>query len=213
MTQGPQQWVASVGQHLVVAMRPNHHTFMKGTLLVAGIGNPLEYALTRHNAGHLMVDLLAREGRFAPFKPVQYGEVARPLDPHGAMANVLLFKSTKYYMNVQGTPVSKTFAQYKRRGVERLVVVHDDLQVPLGHIKFRAPGSSARGHNGLRDITAQMGSNYSKISVGIGKGLDVVKYVLGKMTEDEQSAIEEGVHEVYAIIKRLAAEERAKAGQ
>lgn len=92
-------------------------------------------------------------------------------------------------MNLSGKPVSSIWTKYKQKHDNpALVIVHDELQIPLGKIQVRRQNTSARGHNGLRSIDLVMGNKYVKIAVGIGRPEtkdEASNYVLSKFTPEQ----------------------------
>ena len=158
--------------------------------LVAGLGNPgREYAPTRHNAGYWFADALARmlgasfsaEQKFA-------GEVAKAGD-------VRIVKPSTF-MNLSGRSVAVLSRFFAIDG-EAILVVHDELDLKPGEAKMKLGGGHA-GHNGLRDIHAQLGTaDYWRLRIGIGHPRDtelaqqqVVDYVLKAPRNDEASLID-----------------------
>jgi peptidyl-tRNA hydrolase, PTH1 family len=158
--------------------------------LVVGLGNPgREYETTRHNAGFWFVDALASrlsaafvsEGKF-------HGVVAR------ATSDVRLLKPGTY-MNLSGRSVA-ALARFFTIAPEEILVAHDELDLAPGALKMKFGGSHA-GHNGLRDIAAQLGSTeFWRLRIGIGHPRDsaipqqeVVAYVLAPPRSDEKLAI------------------------
>lgn len=143
-----------------------------GPWLVAGLGNPGPgYAGTRHNVGHLVVDLLAdrigaqwrrhRTGR----ADTAEGRVGAP--GAGASARVVLLKG-RCYMNESGGPVAAV-ASYLSVDVARLVVVHDELDLDFSTLRVKQSGGD-NGHNGLRSLRRSLGSgNFARVRVGIGR--------------------------------------------
>lgn len=136
--------------------------------LVVGLGNPgPDYAATRHNAGFAVVDLLAERvgGRFRAHRgraAVVEGRVG-PLPG----APVVLAKPT-CFMNLSGGPVV-ALCDYFRVPVDRLVVVHDDLDLPFGAVRLKRGGGSG-GHNGLRSVSQSLGTpDYLRVRLGIGR--------------------------------------------
>ena len=139
--------------------------------LVVGLGNPgPEYARTRHNAGFLVVDLLAeRIGvRFASHRSrVLAGEGAFGLPGARDRVPVVLAKP-RSYMNESGGPVAGVRDFYKVP-LERLVVVHDELDLPYGTVRLKRGGGD-NGHNGLRSVTRSLGSrDYLRVRFGVGR--------------------------------------------
>src|SRR6478672_11047046 len=133
--------------------------------LVVGLGNPgPKYAATRHNAGFMVVDLLAERlgGKFKAHK-------GRADVVEGRLAGqpVVLAKP-KAYMNESGGPVV-SIARFYKVPIERIVVVHDELDLPYGSLRLKRGGGDG-GHNGLRSTTSALGSkDYARVRVGIGR--------------------------------------------
>jgi PTH1 family peptidyl-tRNA hydrolase len=171
--------------------------------LVAGLGNPpAEYAGTRHNVGAEAVERLA-------------AEVARPLARNrrtgchtsevsiGGTAVVLAVPDA--YMNVSGAPLRRAAGWY-RIPVGRLVICHDDLDLPLGAVRIKRGGSHG-GHNGLRDIDRTFGSqDYLRVRIGIGRppgSSDAADHVLRRFTTEEAATVATVLPEVGAILTSL----------
>jgi peptidyl-tRNA hydrolase, PTH1 family len=156
--------------------------------LVAGLGNPgPEYAGTRHNAGHLVVDLLA--GRMgARFKAHRTrNEIAE-----GRLAGVpVTLAKPRTYMNLSGGPVAALAAFYKIPP-GRIVVVHDELDIPFGSVRIKLGGGD-NGHNGLRSVTQSLGTNeYIRVRFGIGRPpgrMDAATYVLRDFSPAERKEL------------------------
>lgn len=153
--------------------------------LIAGLGNPgAEYALTRHNIGFIAVDVLA-DG--ATFTQKFHGETATV--PFGGEKLVLLKPLT--YMNLSGKSVLAAMQFYKLPP-ERLIVIHDELDLPLGKIRVKQ-GGGANGHNGIKDIDALIGVDYWRVRMGIGhpgRKTQVHNHVLGRFGVDEMPMLE-----------------------
>jgi peptidyl-tRNA hydrolase, PTH1 family len=153
--------------------------------LVVGLGNPgPRYAATRHNAGFFVVDLLAERlgGRFKAHK----GR-ADVLEARLAGVPAVLVKP-RSYMNESGGPVVAV-ARFYKVPLKRLVVVHDDLDLPYGALRLKRGGGDG-GHNGLRSATASLGSNeYLRVRFGIGRPpgrQDPADFVLREFTSAER---------------------------
>jgi PTH1 family peptidyl-tRNA hydrolase len=133
--------------------------------LVVGLGNPgPSYAGNRHNAGFMVVDLLAERmgGRFKAHK----GR-ADVVEGRLAGQRVVLVKP-KSYMNLSGGPVA-SIRDFFKVPLERIVVVHDELDVPWGALRLKRGGGD-NGHNGLRSLTQSLGSReYLRVRFGIGR--------------------------------------------
>ncbi|MGW4798602.1 aminoacyl-tRNA hydrolase, partial [Nonomuraea sp. NPDC004297] len=141
--------------------------------LIAGLGNPgAEYAGNRHNAGFMVLDELAARasGRFKAHK--SRAEVCE------TSAAVLAKPLT--YMNLSGGPV-KALSDFYKIGPERLIVVHDELDVPYGALRAKLGGGD-NGHNGLKSITKVLGTrDYLRVRFGIGRPpgrMDAASFVL-----------------------------------
>ena len=137
--------------------------------VVTGLGNPGErYLLTRHNVGFRVVDLLADRWGLTGQGRVRDGAARLEVDLQDPMERVLLVKPLKY-MNLSGGPVRAALRQSNAEASEDLLVVTDDVDLPLGRLRLRRDGS-AGGHNGLRDIIAALGGNeFHRLRVGIGR--------------------------------------------
>lgn len=146
--------------------------------LVVGLGNPgPRYTGTRHNAGFLVLDELARR-RAATFRSGRDGQEAR-------LGGVRLLKPGTF-MNLSGTAVQ---AAATRSGVrpQEIVVVHDDLDLPLGRLRVRV-GGGAGGQKGVRDIIDRLGPDFARVKVGIGRPpprWTVENWVLSRFAADE----------------------------
>ena len=156
--------------------------------LVAGLGNPgPEYAGNRHNAGQMVVDLLA-ERTAARFKAHRTrNEVA-----DGRLAGVpVTLAKPRTYMNLSGGPVAALAAFYKVPP-ERIVVVHDELDIPFGAIRLKRGGGD-NGHNGLRSVTQALGTNeYNRARFGIGRPpgrMDAATFVLRDFSATERKEL------------------------
>ncbi len=168
---------------------------MAGKYLIAGLGNiGAEYAGTRHNIGFMVADRLAEDAG-AVFKVDRLGSVAE-ISYRGSKL-ILLKPST--YMNLSGKAVSY-WMQKENIQKENLMVICDDLALPVGTVRMRKKGSDG-GHNGLANINQILGtSDYCRIRVGIGNGFPrggQVDYVLGRFEGEEAAKLPE-------VLKRAA---------
>ena len=160
---------------------------------VCGLGNPGErYRFTRHNIGFRVVDLLADrwdltgEGRLRDGAAVL--ETPRP-EPVG---RVLLVKPMRY-MNRSGAPLRAALKQTDLEPSTDLLVVADDIDLPLGKIRLRRSGS-AGGHNGLRDIIATLGTDeFDRLRVGVGRAGEAASHVLATFSPGERDLAAEMV--------------------
>ena len=159
--------------------------------LIVGLGNPgPEYEATRHNAGFWWVDEAARQLN-APlsYDRAYHGQTGRMTGPHGPLW--LLQPLT--YMNLSGKAVG-ALARFFKLAPTEILVVHDELDLLPGQMKMKLGGSAA-GHNGLKDIHAQLGTpDFWRLRLGIGhpgQRAEVVNFVLRKPPLDERLAIEQ----------------------
>ena len=173
--------------------------------LFVGLGNPgPEYAATRHNAGFWWIDQVARQlgVRLVPERAF-HGLVARA-SVQGASVWLL---QPQTFMNLSGKSVA-ALARFFKIQPEEILVVHDELDLSPGQAKLKRGGSHA-GHNGLRDIHAQLGSSdYWRLRIGIGhpgvKG-EVIHWVLKKPAPDQRQLIEDSIaHSLKAYPTMLA---------
>ncbi len=167
--------------------------------LVAGLGNPgPEYAGTRHNIGFMVVEHLALQFGSTWEKSIKWDALT---SKHGDT----VFAKPTSFMNRSGYPLV-AIAQFYKIAAPEILVVLDDLALPLGRIRIR-PGGGTGGHNGLESIITQFGTEeIPRLRIGIGAaprdgGVD---YVLGRFFEEERplvkSAIERGVEAVKCTV-------------
>jgi peptidyl-tRNA hydrolase, PTH1 family len=179
--------------------------------LFVGLGNPgPEYEATRHNAGFWWIDALARELKLHLAMDKGYqGLVARG-SVHGQTVWLL---QPQTFMNLSGRSVA-ALARFYKIAPEEILVVHDELDVAPGQAKLKFGGSHA-GHNGLRDIHAQLGTgDYWRLRVGIGHPgvkTEVVNWVLKKPAPDQRELIEACIERTLKAFPPLLAGEMEKA--
>lgn len=150
--------------------------------LIVGLGNIGErYKLNRHNVGFLAVDYLVDE--FNAFKiNFSKGDLFKIKE--------FLFLKPSTFMNNSGESVALVKSFYKIEN-ENIIVIHDDIDLKLGALKFKKGGSSG-GHNGLKSIDKHIGNDYYRIRIGVGrpeKKEEVVNYVLSDFSKDEFECI------------------------
>jgi PTH1 family peptidyl-tRNA hydrolase len=171
--------------------------------LLVGLGNPgLEYQNTRHNAGFWWINEVARslKVQWTPERSY-FGCAARGNTPAGPVW--LLQPMT--YMNLSGKSVA-ALARFFKISPNEVLVAHDELDILPGDMKLKFGGGHA-GHNGLRDIHAQLGSaDYWRLRLGIGHpGIkaEVANYVLRQPPASERQAIDECIHRSLAMLDSL----------
>jgi len=179
--------------------------------LFVGLGNPgPEYEATRHNAGFWWVDALASELKLSlvPEKAYQ-GRMARAT-LHG---HTFWLLQPQTFMNVSGRSVA-ALARFYKIAPQEILVAHDELDIVPGQAKLKFGGSHA-GHNGLRDIHAQLGTgDYWRLRLGIGHpGVksEVVDWVLRKPAPEQRTAIEDCIARTLKAFPALLAGEMEKA--
>jgi len=178
---------------------------------MVGLGNPgPEYEATNHNAGFWWIDAVAREWK-ASLSPERsyFGLVARVNRPDGP----LWLLEPQTYMNLSGKSVA-ALARFFKIEPQEILVAHDELDLMPGQAKFKRGGGHA-GHNGLRDIHAQLGSaDYWRLRLGIGHPgvkAEVIDYVLRKPKPEARVAIEDTIAKTMTVLDLIAAGEMERA--
>ena len=163
---------------------------MNGTWMIVGIGNPgKKYETTRHNVGFQTVDVLAKK-LGVPMRSRRFKTV------HGigsyAGIKVILMKP-QTFVNLSGEAV-RSLSKYYGVEPEHILVVYDDVYLEMGAIRVR-PSGSAGGHNGLKNIISQLGSDgFPRVRLGTGpqpEGMDLIEFVLRPMTSGERKTMKE----------------------
>ena len=173
--------------------------------LFVGLGNPgPEYAATRHNAGFWWIDAIARRlNANLALERAYKGRVARA----SVAGQSVWLLQPQTFMNLSGQSVA-ALARFFKIAPAEILVAHDELDLPAGEAKLKFGGGHA-GHNGLRDIHAQLGTaDYWRLRLGIGHPgarHEVVGWVLKKPPLDEQIAIEQAIDRAAAAFELLAA--------
>lgn len=164
--------------------------------LIVGLGNPgTDYAGTRHNVGFAVVNLLVAEHRLKWEHASKWGAA-------WAKSEQTLFVKPWTYMNRSGDALAAV-ANFYKVPAEEILVVLDDLALPLGRLRIRPDGSSG-GHNGLESIFMHFGSdNIPRLRIGIGSapGEGAVDYVLGRFFEEEKPVIEKAIVRAADAVK------------
>ena len=161
--------------------------------LVVGLGNPGEkYENTRHNVGFLTVDELAERAR-VPVQKLKYRALTNTVELGGARA--LLMKPVTY-MNLSGEAVGQA-ARFYKIPPERVLVISDDVSLPLGKLRIRKSGS-AGGHNGLKNIIQHLGTDqFPRVKIGVGEkpypDYDMADWVLSRFTGEDLKTITQAV--------------------
>ena len=179
--------------------------------LFVGLGNPgTEYEATRHNAGFWWTEALAREFKLSLVLDKNY---------HARVARTTMAGQTVWllepltFMNLSGKSVA-ALARFFKLAPEEILVAHDELDIVPGQAKLKFGGSHA-GHNGLRDIHAQLGTgDYWRLRIGVGHpGVksEVINWVLKKPSQEHRAAIEDSIARSLKAVPALLAGEMEKA--
>jgi len=152
---------------------------------LAGLGNPgREYSQTRHNLGFMVLDLLAEQHKLSWKRRALYSCAGDPR--HG----LFLIKPLTF-MNQSGLAVAKALS-YQKIPVSRLLVICDDVNLPLGKLRLRAKGSDG-GHNGLKSVVKHLSSqDFARLRLGMGPvppSLDMADFVLSSFAKSERSEV------------------------
>lgn len=168
--------------------------------IVVGLGNPgKEYENTRHNFGSLVVDRLVDElgGSFRKSRRLYEAFL------HKEGKSKVLFVKPLTFMNLSGVPVEKALRYYKKKP-DVLLVIHDDLDLPLGRIKFTR-GGSAGGHKGIESIIELLGTrNFCRLRLGIGRPegkMESADYVLSEFFKTENDIVGETIEKAVKGVK------------
>ena len=165
-------------------------------MLIVGLGNPgSTYAQTRHNVGFMVIDELLRRFSHDTIKKAAFQGDLFKVKTH------YLLKPTTF-MNLSGHAIAAVKKFYK---IDDVIVVHDDLDLPFGAVRFKLGGGHG-GHNGLKSSDELIGKAYVRVRVGIGrpehKG-EVSSFVLGKYTDEQQEALNKQIAHVADAIEAL----------
>ncbi|MCD6192272.1 MAG: aminoacyl-tRNA hydrolase [Candidatus Aminicenantes bacterium] len=171
---------------------------------IIGLGNPgRAYARTRHNAGFLLVRRIARKWGVRLSRPrfqAKIGEITR-----GGQQILLALPQT--FMNNSGLAV-KEIIHHRAIPLEQMVIIYDDLDIPLGEIRVRAEGSSG-GHRGVESIIRELGATrFPRIRLGIGplpEGVEAAEFVLSPFTSEEKLKMERSLEKAEAALELILA--------
>jgi len=167
--------------------------------LIVGLGNPgREYDKTRHNIGFMAIDRIV-DSLGISFDKNKFGGLYCTTNVSGEK---VMFLKPQEYMNLSGNVVGR-FVDYFDIDVSDILIIHDDLDMDVGKIRFRSHGSSG-GHNGLKNIEANLGTReYSRLKIGISnnKNYDTKDYVLGKFSSDDIKVLDDVLSKMPVIFK------------
>lgn len=166
--------------------------------LIAGLGNPgKKYEKTRHNLGFMVIDELARRNSVSVDKS-KFKSLTGEFKLGGE--KVILMKP-QTYMNLSGEAIREAVNFYKI-DLKNLLVIYDDLDIPMGALRIRTSGSSGT-HNGMKSVVSQLGSrDFPRVRIGIGSNKDdnLIDFVIGKPSKSEEAVLSDTVSEaVHAV--------------
>lgn len=175
----------------------------KDMYIIAGLGNPgKQYAQTRHNVGFDTIDILADKYN-----------ISVDTKKHKALCGKGMIEGQKVvlakpqtFMNLSGESVRELVDFYKIDPEEELIVIYDDISLEPGKIRIRKKGS-AGGHNGIKNIIAQLGTqNFKRIKVGVGekpKGWDLADYVLGHFSKEDRGLVDDALKRAAGAVELM----------
>lgn len=173
---------------------------MTPPLAIIGLGNPgKEYEHTRHNAGFMAIDQLAKDWHKEHFK-IRKSVCEHALIHRNGLS--LLLAKPLTFMNQSGQAVSWIQQFYKPSGI---VVIYDDIALPLGSIRIRKKGS-AGGHNGIKSIIEHIGQEFIRIRIGIASPHPVSSlhdYVLAPFSREDRVLLEPCLKQIPAVVETL----------
>lgn len=170
--------------------------------LIVGLGNIGDkYQLTRHNIGFMVIDEIT--------KNLSTSNINNPNFQSTLLkSGYNLFSKPTTYMNNSGVAVH-AIKEYYKIDLENIIVIHDDLDLPFGTVKFKIGGGHG-GHNGLRSLDAHITKEYIRVRVGIGKPLDksdVANYVLSNFSKEEMNKLQDIMPHIIEAIEALKSDE------
>ncbi len=176
--------------------------------VIVGLGNPgREYKGTRHNIGFAVMDCLAEKYNIAIDEKKHKALIGKGVIEG---EKVILVKP-QTYMNLSGESIRAVLDYYKIDETEELLVIYDDISLPVGALRIR-PKGSAGGHNGIKNIIAHLGGEeFWRIKVGVGEKpsrMDLKDYVLGHFTKEETEILEDSSKRCMEAIVMLLAGDR-----
>ena len=172
------------------------------SLVVVGLGNPgSKYANTRHNAGFWCIDRLAKEHSVT----LERRNRQALIGDCGIEGQRVILAKPRTFVNLSGEAVSYLLARYKVSS-QNLLVICDDIALPTGKIRLRARGS-AGGHNGIKSIIEALGTqDFPRLRIGVGgtpEGGNQIEHVLGKLSPEEQKAVDDAVERAVKLVCSL----------
>ncbi|TSC58128.1 MAG: peptidyl-tRNA hydrolase, PTH1 family [Candidatus Peregrinibacteria bacterium Greene0416_62] len=177
---------------------------MKPQILLIGLGNPGQsYERTRHNAGFIAIDRLSETFGEGEWKPEQ--KFSAEIQDGRIITIPILLVKPQTYMNLSGEAVTKLVRFYKIDPATQCIVFSDDVDLPLGTIRFRTKGGPGT-HNGMKSIVDSLGEGFPRLRIGIGpqpKDRDLATWVLNKLSAEEARALHEAMDQIPEIVRKF----------
>ena len=163
--------------------------------LIVGLGNiGAEYEKTRHNIGFIAIDKILENLQYLPINKTSFkGQLFK--------SQTYLFLKPSTYMNLSGESI-KVVKDFYKIDNNDIIVIHDDLDLKLGALRFKKGGGNG-GHNGLKSIDSNIGNDYHRIRIGIGRPEEkdkVIDFVLGKFQDEEKQQLQKTLQNVKDAI-------------
>ncbi len=192
---------------------------MNAEWIFMGLGNPgREYAFTRHNAGFLLLDILAQD--FGEKFSLQKNLSAEVLEITGFGGKKILLLKPQTYMNLSGESLQKLYQRHGHLRNVPIAVAHDEVDLPMGKLRIKMGGGDA-GHNGLKSIRATLGhGDFYRLRLGVGRPspesrMEVKDHVLTSFKKAEEAALmkmlEQGIQCLHSLLTRDLAAAQATA--
>jgi peptidyl-tRNA hydrolase, PTH1 family len=181
---------------------------MKPSLLIIGLGNPgKQYAQTRHNAGFQAVDVLSKEFGQNEWKESQKFKAL--VQEARVLTIPLLLIKPLTFMNLSGESVQKLIGFYKVDPAQQVLVLCDDIDLPLGTMRLRRKGSAGT-HNGLKSIVEQIGEAFPRLRLGIGPkqaDMDLAAWVLSAIPAADRELLEKMYEKIPGVVRDFILEQ------
>ena len=166
--------------------------------LIAGLGNPGDkYIKTRHNIGFLVIDEITKKLDTSNISNQNFNSITKKYRTN-------IYAKPQTFMNESGISILN-IVEYYNIPNENIIIVHDDLDLPFGIVKYKTGGGHG-GHNGLRSIDEHIGKDYMRVRIGIGKPEDkknVANYVLSDFTKVEQQKLYDIINHIISSIEPM----------
>ena len=169
--------------------------------LLVGLGNPgSKYKKNRHNVGHMTIDMIVKKYNLKKKNKNKFGDIFE-----GNLSNEKIFAlKPKEFMNLSGISIKK-FLDFYKINMKNLLIIHDDIDLPLGKIKIKIGGGNA-GHRGLKSIDSLIGKNYKRIRIGVDRpknNKNVDKFVLENFEKTEEKEIKFSINRIISFLQYL----------